>query len=467
MNTSIASYLDGLNARQRIAVETLNGPVLVLAGAGTGKTRVVTCRIANLVATGVPAQDILAITFTKKAAEEMKLRTQTILSGNSRSPTICTFHSLGYRMLCQQQIRVDDKGKLRILSPNKQRKLVAGVLNDVDCEHRFNVHEAIRFISCIKNETVSDVGKKDDADLLRHEVLKEYQKRLLEHQVVDFDDLLLIPRQLLTESEHLRNYYQTRWQHILVDEYQDTNRVQHDLMKLLVGPQRNICVVGDDDQSIYGFRGASSERILRFHKEFPGTRHVTLDQSYRSHTEIVDVANNVIRFSSNRHEKMLRSMRGNGGKVVVTTAKNAEHESIAIADKIECQKLAGNHCWSDIAVLYRVHADGDNLRETLTDRNIPHQSQISNLNSADAVTIMTLHRSKGLEFPIVFVPAIEEDTLPHFHAVRSGLSGIDEERRLFYVGVTRAQRELLLSSSLERRGKPRQTSRFLSELTSL
>ena len=461
MSDSISSLLDGLNAEQRTAVETTSGPLLVLAGAGTGKTRVVTCRVAHLVATGVPAKAILAITFTKKAAEEMSARAKLILPPGKSFPTFCTFHSLGYRILREQGVRVGPNGSLNIVSAKQQSELIEQVLAVVDVDQRFDTWRAKRIISSIKNESAS---REDERSFDETTLFTEYEKRLKELGALDFDDLLSIPTQLLRESSELREFYQRRWKYILVDEYQDTNGVQHELLKQLTGPANNICVVGDDDQSIYRFRGATADRILRFSEEFPAARWITLDRSYRSHAEIIHVANRVIRHASHRFNKTLRSCCGFGGSVVTNTADCDEQEAQSIASEISIRKHRHDLSWDDVAVLYRVGSDAGLLRKALREKSIPHRCPASRY-SKTGVTIMTLHRSKGLEYPVVFLPAVEEDTLPHYYSIKSGQAAIEEERRLLYVGVTRARRELVFSSSNERRGKPRQVSRFLTELT--
>ena len=459
------SYLDGLNDQQLRAVQKTAGPMLVLAGAGTGKTRVVTCRIAHLIACGVAPRNILAVTFTKKAAKEMRIRAEELLDGKSIGITVCTFHSLGYRILCENDTRVGDNGCVNVLTSREQRNLVGSLLESVDLGGWFDVPGVLSAIGRIKNGIATESGPSShERDATLERIVAEYERVLEEKQTVDFDDLLRIPLQMLRESRRLRELYRRRWSFILIDEYQDTNDIQHALVQLLIGEAQNICVVGDDDQSIYGFRGATSERILSFENEFPGATRITLDQSYRSHKEILDLANSVIEGASFRHQKSLHSLRGNGGSVVQRQAVDAEAEAAAIADAIQQRKRCHDARWSDIAVLFRVQSDARILKDTLKARDIPHSSAVPSAGSDDGVSIMTLHRSKGLEFPTVFLPAVEEDTIPHFHAVRSGQSGIEEERRLLYVGVTRAQRELVLSSCLRRRGRPRQVSRFLTEI---
>ena len=454
------SLLHALNKQQQAAVLNTRGPMLVLAGAGTGKTTVITRRIAHLIASGVAPHQILAVTFTKKAATEMKQRVDTSLGGKIDGLTICTFHALGYRILRENGIRTCARGNVNLISAKQQRELVADLLPHANLDSGFDVRETIREISRIKTLAALDALACEDSDL--EFLVDAYQRELMQRLLVDFDDMLILPMVALRESLELRSRYQHRWRYILVDEYQDTNALQHVLVQLLVGAERNLCVVGDDDQSIYGFRGASADKMLNFRQEFPGARILKLEQNYRSKSEIVDLANTVIERSAARYSKTLRSHLGCGGRITQSRAEHADAESASIADWMQQRRQTQR--WSDMAALFRVASDAQSLQQRLKDRGIPYQTSSETASNRDKITIMTLHRSKGLEFPIVFLPAVEENTLPHFHAIRSGNHGIEEERRLLYVGITRAQNELVISSSACRRGRPRTASRFLVEL---
>ena len=458
-NPSPNSLLNSLNQQQQAAVLHTRGPMLVLAGAGTGKTTVITRRIAHLIASGVQPEQILAVTFTKKAALEMKQRVQSSLGATIDSLTVCTFHALGYRLLRENRVRTDFRGNVNLISAKQQRQIVEKVLQHTGLTDRFGLREAIREISCAK-VTVAITG--DSSQFEFATMVAEYERELNRRRLVDFDDLLILPVRILRGSNALRAQYQARWRYILVDEYQDTNALQHLLVQLLVGPERNLCVVGDDDQSIYGFRGASAEKMLNFRQEFPGARVLKLEQNYRSTAEIIGLANSVIQRSTQRYRKTLRSHLGRGGLVIQQRAQDTEAESAQIVDRMQRRRKTAR--WSDMAALFRVSADAQSLKSRLDDRGIPYQSSGETDPHRDHVTIMTLHRSKGLEFPIVFLPAVEEGTLPHFHAIRNGTDGIEEERRLLYVGITRARRELVLSFSAHRRGRSRSASRFLTEL---
>jgi len=458
-NPSSNSLLNSLNEQQQSAVLNTRGPMLVLAGAGTGKTTVITRRIAHLIASGVQPEQILAVTFTKKAALEMKQRVQSSLGGTIDSLTVCTFHALGHRMLRENRVRTSSCANVNLISPKQQRQLVGDVLLQTDLAERLGIREATREIGRAKVTAAIAAGS-SQTEFER--MVAEYERELNRRRQVDFDDLLILPVQILRGSNALRSMYQDRWRYILVDEYQDTNELQHLLVQLLVGPERNLCVVGDDDQSIYGFRGASAEKMLNFRQDFPGARVLKLEQNYRSMAEIIDLANSVIERSARRYRKTLRSHLGRGGLVIQERAPDADAESAQIVDRMEQRRKTAR--WSDMAALYRVRSDAQSLKSRLDHRGIPYQSSGETEPHRDHVTIMTLHRSKGPEFPIVFLPAVEENTLPHFHAIRSGTGGIEEERRLLYVGITRARKELVLSSSAHRRGRPRSVSRFLTEL---
>lgn len=390
----------------------------------------------------------------------MQQRVEYALGGRIGGLTICTFHALGHRLLRETGIRTCARGNVSLISAKQQRELVEDILQQTGFTERFGVREAIRELGRIKAMAAIDGGQCEHSESI--DMVADYEQELIRRRQIDFDDMLILPVLALQESTELRSKYQHRWRYILVDEYQDTNPLQHLFVQLLVGSEQNLCVVGDDDQSIYGFRGASAEKMLNFKHEFPGAQIFKLEQDYRSASKIIDLANTVIERSAERYSKTLRSHLGYGGRVSQTRADSADAESESIADCMLQRRKT--HRWSDMAALFRVASDAQPLKNRLRDKGIPYQSSSETDSSNDKVTIMTLHRSKGLEFPIVFLPAAEENTLPHFHAIRSGTGGIEEERRLLYVGITRAQEELVLSSCAFRRGRPRTTSRFLTEL---
>jgi len=377
----ISTIFDGLNEAQAEAVNCTEGPLLVLAGAGTGKTRVVTRRIAHLLARGVPASSILALTFTRKAASEMKQRLAELVGPVSRRATVCTFHSLGFQILREQR------------------------------------------------------GSKLTAD-------------------IEFDDMIRWPLEMLEGDERIRDAYHRRWSHLLVDEYQDTNDEQQHLLRALLGPEQNLCVVGDDDQSIYGFRGANVERILGFQDAFAGSVKIALEENYRSCNAVVALANSVIACAPRRYDKQLRASAQIPGWVCCKTTDDERAEAEWVASRIVRLYHSRQVRFADMAILVRARAVAVNVIEELFRRGVP-------MGTVDGVTVMTLHEAKGLEFRVVFLLAVEEESLPHHFALEEGPNAIDEERRLLYVGITRAREALYLMRAMKRSERERQPSRFV------
>ena len=273
-----------------------------------------------------------------------------------------------------------------------------------------------------------------------------------------------LPVALLEHSRRARRTYGNRWQYLLVDEYQDTNSGQAKLARYLSGAQSNLCVVGDDDQSIYRFRGADVRHIRHFAADFPGTVVIRLEENFRSHAEIIGLANAVISQAENRYDKRLIPSLGRYLPATWKMVDTEEEETAFITAAIH--RLTGEDAdvrLHDIAVLTRVERDVESIALALHERGIP--SHRGRREGDDAgVVLMTLHQAKGLEFPVVFLPALEDETIPHYHALREGGEAIDEERRLLYVGITRAKRQLFLSSAWSRHQHERQPSRFLADV---
>ena len=287
-------------------------------------------------------------------------------------------------------------------------------------------------------------------------VFSRYQAELRRRGVLDLDDLLLLPLTLFREHTRVRNYYTRRWQYLLVDEFQDTNRSQSLLTQHLAGERRNVCVVGDDDQSIYRFRGAQVGNILRFREQYGGAKLVTLQVNYRCTSPIVALANRVIEKAKTRYPKTLISHIGSGSPVRIVRAADAGAELAFLVREIKGIQKQGAP-WSAIALLFRSKGQIPPAKEALRKASIPCEK------AEGGVVLTTLHQAKGLEYPYVFLPEVEEDTLPHFHSVAEGEAAIEEERRLFYVGITRARTQLVLSSSASRNGHERVVTRFLPE----
>src|SRR4030065_670987 len=300
MSIDIGSEILRLNPRQREAVEKTEGPLLILAGAGSGKTRVITLRAAYLLYSGVQPQAVRAVTFTNKAATEMKERVVLMLkSKKGNGPIISTFHSLCLNILRKEIHLLGYRKNFTIYDTSEQLSIVRTLLSDIRAYDRSFKPEAIlEKISSQKNEFASS-GKTDELETFADVVYPRYQEMLRAMNAVDFDDLLLLCIRLFREHPTVLLKYQDRFRYIMVDEYQDTNRVQYELIKMLAGERKNLCVVGDDDQSIYGWRGANSYNILDFEKDFPGPVVVRLEQKYRSTGNILQAANGVI--NNNRH----------------------------------------------------------------------------------------------------------------------------------------------------------------------
>jgi superfamily I DNA/RNA helicase len=613
-----------LNPAQEEAVRTIYGPVLILAGAGTGKTRVITARIAYLINEGVEPRHILAVTFTNKAAREMRERVEALIGGtNAAAVTISTFHALCVRILRQEIECLGYKRNFSIYSDSDQLGLIKKIITRTAArDEKLDPSLAQALISKAKNHGLSrPVHEQSLADA----VFARYQTELKTLNAVDFDDLLLLSVRLFREYDDVRTRWRDRFRFLLVDEFQDTNSLQLDLIGLLAnGPREgaarsepparppNVCVVGDDDQSIYGWRGAAVSNILEFERHFPHPKIVTLEENYRSTNAILRTANALIKNNARRRPKKLWSARDDGPLVRIVQMSDDRQEAEFIANEIARRKTVEQTAWSEIAVLFRMNAQSRPLEQTLRAMRIPYrvvggqsyfdarevkdllayasvllnrdddvsllriintpargigaslteratefsiahrcsilaalqhdalrrelrQRQCDAINAfvalldrsearlhqpltnaadilreligeigyldelrrtckspeealkrensvqellrwldeyqsrsqkglqgfldemllrqereeesetenLDAVTLITLHAAKGLEFPHVYLSGIEEGVLPHERAKLEG--SVDEERRLLYVGITRAMRTLTLS----------------------
>ncbi len=646
-----------LNPAQRQAVEHQIGPLLVLAGAGSGKTGVITHRIARLLERGVPPQAVVALTFTNKAAGEMRERISHVLAarGNvrqARALTISTFHSFGLQVLTRE--RASMGGAFTIFDQGDVVGTIKEVLRGLNTGKNYDTSAVLARISNAKNGFISPEempdGGGDEYDEIAKIVYPRYQAALRQFRAYDFDDLVCEVARVFREREDVLSRWQERFQYILVDEYQDTNRAQLQVLRLLAARHKNICVVGDDDQSIYAWRGADVRNILEFDEHFPGAMIVKLEQNYRSRAPILAVANSVIsKRADSKFKKVLFTEQGGGEKVRVRVAPSPEVEANFVAREIKRQIRELARRPKDIAVLYRSNGQAKLIEEALREQTVPHRlvggqqfferKEVKDLlsylkvtvnpsddislrriinypargigetsverlalhavakgwslwqavervdalddipNAAragcrelellvqatrrelqaekkpasevvrslaeragfkadidassngsvqmaarrwgnveslfrtfarrearkeaagpeamakddlasflhaltldfgsdeeevkDAVTLSTLHGSKGLEFDVVFLIGCEEGLLPHTRTLDSKVTDaisqdIEEERRLFYVGVTRARQELFLSRAKQRiaRGKPagRTPSRFLLEI---
>ncbi len=638
--------LSSLNPQQREAVIHRDGPLLLLAGAGSGKTRVITCRITYLLEQGVAAHSVLAVTFTNKAAKEMKERVEDMVGREAAKGTvIATFHSLCVRLLKSHIDRLGYKKNFSIYPASDQQRLIRDLVRDITGENNASdADQVLWHISAAKNRMIAaaDYQATDRAPFtsLVATVYPRYQKALKAFNAVDFDDLLMFGVKLLEENPDLLEYYQNRFRYQMVDEYQDTNPVQYRLLKLLASGHGNLCVVGDDDQSIYAFRGADVSNILDFENDFPGTKVIKLEQNYRSTGNILTAANAIITNNTKRRAKKLWTAGGDGEQVDYILCYDGEDEARQVMEMIHAEKYRKNLNYGDFAILYRTNSQSRAFEEQLRYENIPYVliggqqfferkeikdviaylrvflnptdevnllrilnypkrgigegsidriirysaeqetslwkilqqvSRVPDINdrtanavaefvglveryrrrfkrplrlldtlkelfhdlkladeiyrqekdpaiakrrvenqeelinslavylertpdpsldgflerislqdddgvgrndkesklAQDAVTMMSLHSSKGLEFPVVFLVGMEEGFLPHKKSIFETFD-IDEERRLCYVGFTRAEKRLVLLGARQRRkyGKleQREPSRFLNEI---
>ncbi|MBI2921020.1 MAG: UvrD-helicase domain-containing protein [Planctomycetes bacterium] len=624
--------LASLNSAQRRAVETLEGPVLVLAGAGTGKTKVLTTRLALLLSKGEKPASLLAVTFTNKAAREMKERAAKLAGAAARETWLSTFHSLCVRILRREIEALGYRKDFSIYDDSDQESVVRAVLKELRVPGAVASADAVRWrISGAKNRGLDAAAMagaaQDDVDAVAARAFEKYQAGLKARNAVDFDDLLTLTVRLFREHPKALEKYRKQFRYLLVDEYQDTNAVQYEIVRSLAGPHRNLFVVGDDDQSIYGWRGADHAHILRFEHDFPGATVVRLEQNYRSTTAILEAANTLIAKNAARHKKTLFSRLGQGAPVRAVELADERAEAMWVVGQIRRSPRRK----SDFAVLFRTNAETRPFEEQLRLAQIPYAvlggqrfydrrevrdvlaylrlasnphddaalARIANVpprgigdssmekldtfaaqngmplfeafrraeeagvpraaaasakklagfleragksvkkdpakggpamvdeldlagelrretqdeNAADArvnsiegvladlsafaksggdlagylekvalldrddpgdadgrreaVTLLTVHAAKGLEFPAVFVTGLTDGIFPHRRSTGEEMA-LEEERRLFYVAMTRAKEELVLTRPCERSKRGRVAaalpSRFLAEL---
>ncbi|HET6452319.1 MAG TPA: UvrD-helicase domain-containing protein [Spirochaetia bacterium] len=631
-----------LNPQQAEAVETTDGPLLIVAGAGSGKTRVITCRIARLLEKGVPQSQVLAVTFTNKAAREMAHRVRELVPQRLAALTVCTFHALGARIVREQHAKLGYRASCSIYDSQDQAVLLRDTAREMGPKAEgIDLQAAAQVISAVKTRRVE--WNNDN----RHvkPLYTAYEKSLRLYSAVDFDDLIMLPLALLEKDAEVRAAYNERYRYILVDEFQDTSRAQYELMKHLAGPRGNVCVVGDDDQSIYSWRGASYENIMLFERDFPGARVITLSQNYRSSRTILDAANALISRNTQRKKKDLWTGLAEGELVEVHAAETELEEAQYIASRIRTLMIRDSLRFEDFGVLLRANHLTRAIEEIFRKENIPYvvsggmsfferqevrdmlaylklaanpdddvsllrvvntprrgigrkllehtaelagsrrcslfsalaalghqpglgieekamtaaaefvelmqetrakflsggkgkltgtlrelveeidyfehlvvenrdakdrdvvkwkygnvESLISSVadfeedpdqtdpslfdylnrvalasrddlddrDQGGRVNLMTIHAAKGLEFPVVFLAAVEKDIIPHARSVEEADANLEEERRLFYVAITRARKRLFLSHCATRRrmGKPVDAfpSPFLEEL---
>src|ERR1044071_8907894 len=366
--------LSSLNPQQRQAAETIKGPVLILAGAGTGKTRVITFRIAHMISRGISPGNILAVTFTNKAAREMQERVRSIIpkqrveeGEKPKKPTICTFHSLCVRILRQHIEKLGFKRNFVIYTESEQLAAVKKVLSHFSAKgDKVDAGQVLSVLSRFKNGGAKALGTADpNVVALANHVKSRYDSALHACNAVDFDDLILLTLKLFREFPDALAACRAKYQYVMVDEYQDTNGAQFELVHFLTREHRNFCVVGDDDQSIYGWRGAEVANIRDLEKHFPEVKVVKLEQNYRSTNTILNAANAVIKNNTNRRGKRLWSDKGNGEKIVMHAFTDDEEEARTIVEEIEFNRLAKRTPWGDQAILFRTNLQSRPLEMAL------------------------------------------------------------------------------------------------------
>lgn len=368
--------LNGMNDRQAEAVRTTEGPLLIMAGAGSGKTRVLTHRIAYLIDEKmVNPWNILAITFTNKAAREMKERAYA-LNPATQDSLIATFHSMCVRILRRDADHIGYNRNFTIVDPGEQRTLMKRILKQLDLDpKKWSERTILATISNAKNDLIDDVAYEAQAGDLYTQIVAKcytaYQKELRQSEAVDFDDLIMLTLRLFDQNPEVLTYYQQKFQYIHVDEYQDTNHAQYQLVKLLASRFKNICVVGDADQSIYGWRGADMQNILDFEKDYPESKVVLLEENYRSTKTVLQAANEVIENNRNRRPKKLWTQNAEGEKITYYKASDENDEAIYVAGQID-QLVRSGKTYKDFAVLYRTNAQSRTIEEALLKSNIPY-----------------------------------------------------------------------------------------------
>ncbi|PIQ75327.1 MAG: ATP-dependent DNA helicase PcrA [Candidatus Portnoybacteria bacterium CG11_big_fil_rev_8_21_14_0_20_40_15] len=382
----MSNIIDQLNDKQKEAVLTLDGPLLVVAGPGSGKTKVLTHRIAYLIQQGIAPQNILAVTFTNKAANEMKERVQKLLARNrfakpgtpAHLPTLGTFHSVCARLLRSEASFIGFKKDFVIFDDKDSLALIKKVMNELEIsDDQFNPQSIQNTISSAKNELIGPEFFSQNAQGYFQEVVAKvfgaYQTKLKKANAMDFDDLLSKTVELFSSHREILENYQNKFKYILVDEYQDTNHSQYVLINLLAQKYRNICAVGDFDQSIYSFRGADFRNILNFEKDYPQARLVFLEENYRSTKNILEAAHSIIIKNANRKEKNLFTQNAAGNPVVLFSAKDEQDEGTFVIEQINRLKKQEGLSFKDFTVLYRTNAQSRAIEESFLRYGFPYK----------------------------------------------------------------------------------------------
>ena len=358
---------DQLNPEQYRAVTTINGPILIIAGAGSGKTRVITYRIANMLEKGIPQSQILALTFTNKAAKEMEDRIKSLTGRKLQNLTVSTFHAFGVRILRQDIDKLGYRPNFSIYDETDRKSLIKETGREL--QFTADAMDLFKIGALFSDVKTGRKGWQSDNDMYR-QLYEGYQEGLKLYNSVDFDDLITLPIKLFREHPEVLEQYKNRYKYIMVDEFQDTSHQQYELMRLLA--DKNVAVVGDDDQSIYSWRGADYQNIVNFEKDFPDVQEIRLEQNYRSTGTILAAANGVIKHNTNRKDKELWSGNGNGKPIEIYMPENEAAEADFIAETIQGICAEEKRNYDDFGVLMRANTQSRAIEEAFLESNIPY-----------------------------------------------------------------------------------------------
>jgi DNA helicase-2/ATP-dependent DNA helicase PcrA len=377
-------YLAGLNPEQRAAVEQVNGPVMIIAGAGSGKTRVITFRVAHLIRKGVDSFNILVLTFTNKAAKEMRERITQMVGPEAKNIWMGTFHSVFAKILRVEANKIGYPSNFTIYDTDDSKSVLRAILKEMQLDDKlYSVNSVLNRISAAKSSLLTPAEYQNNPQIqaddesskrpLLGKIYETYAQRCYRAGAMDFDDLLFKTNELLRDHPDVRNKYQHKFKYIMVDEYQDTNHSQYKIVKTLAAVSENLCVVGDDAQSIYAFRGANIQNILNFEKDYPDLKVFKLEQNYRSTQNIVNVANSIIANNKEQLKKHVFSEKETGDKIKVMRAFSDNEEGKQVADAIMFQRSTNGLKWHDFAILYRTNAQSRSMEEALRKNGIPYK----------------------------------------------------------------------------------------------
>ena len=369
--------LENLNDNQKEAVLHINGPLLVLAGAGSGKTKVLTTRIAYLIQEGISPLNILAITFTNKAAKEMKVRLEKLISEDIRSMQISTFHSFGLKIIKENYDFFNLNSSFTILDETDSISVIKKIIKDMNLDDKiYNAKSIKHKISSAKNELMDSktysIYAKSDIEKNIVKIYEKYEEKLIRNSSVDFDDLLMLPIKLFKKDKKALEHYQSKYKYIFIDEYQDTNEAQYKLSRMISAKYNNICVVGDESQSIYSWRGANFKNILNFEKDYENAKTILLEQNYRSTKRIIEAANSVIKNNKEKKDKHLWTDNNEGSKIKYMRCYDEKDEILNIINEIKYYKTQGIS-YKEMVVLYRTNAQSQSIERGFIENTIPYK----------------------------------------------------------------------------------------------